>query len=96
MMILVHIACKNLAIKPIIKVRYLNEIKINFDEIKKSDLAFLMDRSLVFSEVQLLVQPLLVELLISQTAKTPRNKIVNIPLKYLVVVGFSISCTVEV
>lgn len=62
----------------------------------RSDLAFLIDRSLVFTEVQLLVQPLLVELLISQTTKTPRNKIVNIPLKYLVVVDFSISCTVEV
>lgn len=61
----------------------------------RSDLAFLIDRSLVFTEVQLLVQPLLVELLISKTTKTPRHKIVNIPLKYLVV-DFSISCTVEV
>lgn len=61
----------------------------------RSDLAFLIDRSLVFTEMQLLVQPLIVELLISHTKIAPRNKIVNIPLKYLVV-DFSISCTVEV
>lgn len=61
----------------------------------RSDLAFLIDRSLVFTEAHLLVQPLLVELLISPTTKTLRKKIVNIPLKY-VVVDFSISCTVIV